>query len=105
MDVDIDYDLEYESGFESEDEEVAPELYCVHSHYVGCKVGDQQFKVHIRCWPQLDLRNQVVITAYRNQVDHLCVNAPYSCCASCRQNIYFIDLAANCDTCALLNDV
>ena len=110
MDNDFDweaYEEEYESGFESEDEEVAPEVYCVESDYVACRFpnSDRQFKVHHRCWSQFQFRDQVIVTAYRSQKDHLTANTPFSSCAHCKLDIYFIDLASNCNLCALLQNV
>lgn len=101
------YEEEYESGFESEDEEVAPEVYCVESNYVACYLPntDYKFKVHHRCWGQWGFRDQVVVTAYRSQKHHLINNTPSHNCAYCQQDVYYIDLASNCDICALLQNV
>ena len=85
----------------------APEVYCVESNYVACYLPntDYKFKVHHRCWGQWEFRDRVVVTAYRSQRHHLINNTPSHNCAYCQQDIYYIDLASNCDICALLQNV
>jgi len=80
-----------------------PEYYCIQSDYVQCQIGDNKFKVHIRCWPHFDYRG-VLVRQYVNKTSHLIIQAPYEECVHCRLNIHYIDLANNCDTCLLLRN-
>ena len=109
--MDLDYDHEnpddefYFLLSEIEPEEDLVEYYCVQSDFVACEVGEQKFKVHIRCWADFRFREEVIVKTYCSQKKHLCVNAPFSGCAHCGLNIHYIELSPRCDTCCLLQNV
>ena len=108
MDDDFDFESPQDEFYfllgEVESEEVV-ETYCVQSEYVNCYLGQHKFKVHVRCWSEFELREECVVTSYTSQKKHLCFDAPFSGCAACGLNIYFIEVSNRCDICNLLQNV